>query len=106
MVQGQVCAKCVSSSGSSGISEERQRDHVSYFHNNFAKGKEEHHKLPPISAAQSRKIRRREYLDFDNLLSSALYAPAAYNGSSSEFNLTSASTLSLKATNILLSQGL
>ena len=87
-----------SSSDSSDSGKERQRDHVSYF-NNFAKGKEEHRKLPPISAAQLRKIRRLEYIDFDNLLSSALYAPAAYNGPSYHLNLTSASTLSVKATN-------
>ena len=89
------------SSDSSDSGEERRRHHVSYFNSNFAKAKAkgEHRKLPPISAAQLRKIRRREYIDFDNILSSALYAPAAYNGPNYELNLTSASTLSVKATN-------
>ena len=89
------------SSDSSDSGKERRTHHVSYFNNNFTKGKAkgERHKFPPISAAQLRKIRRREYIDFDNLLSSALYAPAAYNGPSYELNLTSASTLSVKATN-------
>ena len=48
------------SSDSSDSGKERWRHHVSYFDNNFAKGKAKgkHRKLPPISAVQLRKIKR------------------------------------------------
>ena len=47
------------SSDSSDSGKERWRHHVLYFDNNFTKGKAKgkHRKLPPISAAQLRKIK-------------------------------------------------
>ena len=66
--------------------------------NKNIKSKQDSLKLPPLSASLLKKIRNCEYVDFDDLLSSALYAPAVFNPTTFELDVSSGTKFSLKAT--------
>ena len=62
------------------------------------KSKQDSLKLPPLPAPLLKKIRNCEYVDFDDLLSSALYAPAVFNPTMFQLDVSSRTRFSLKAT--------
>ena len=62
------------------------------------KSKKDSLKLPPLPATLLKKIRNCEYVDFDELLSPALYAPAVFNPTTFELDVSSRTKFSLKAT--------
>ena len=88
---------CQSSSLSPMPKQKRQSKLKHNKHNNT---KKDSLKLPPLPAPLPKKIRKCEYVDFDDLLSSALYAPSVFNPTTFEFDVSSRTKFALKATNL------
>ena len=57
-------------------------------------------KPPPLPPTQLKRIKSCEYIDFDDLLSSSLYAPASARKTTYEFDVSSKSQISLRATRL------
>ena len=66
--------------------------------NKNIKSKQDSLKSPPLLAPLLKKIRNCEYVDSDDLLSSALHAPAVFNPTTFELDVSSGTKFSLKAT--------
>ena len=62
------------------------------------KSKQDSLKLSPLPAPLLKKIRNCEHVDFDNLISSALYAPSVLNPTTFELDVSSRTKFSSKAT--------
>ena len=86
------------SSSSSPVPRRARQSQVKHNKNNNSK--KDSLKLPTLPAPLLKKTRNCEYVYFDNLLSSALYAPSVFNPTTFDLDVSSRTKFSSKATKL------